>query len=154
MFMPQRTVLINGSMYDQISYPKIGCSDISVMDELINLVGLEKKKNRFQIKNWRDFLSPGEIQKLMFARVLYHKPEMVVMDETSNAIEVNSEKKLFFELWSRKIITVILRHDIDWLIDYCRLFIRLDGSGNIFFSSCPNPSISDDNIDKALLNLS
>lgn len=143
MFMPQRAILINGSLYDQISYPKKE-NDIAIMNDLITLVGLGWVKDRFHIHDWRDLLSPGEIQRLIFARVLYHKPRMVILDEASNAIEVDSEKKLYFELWSRNITTIIIRHDIGWLIDYCKLFIRLDDKGSILLTRA----------DSNLLNLS
>ncbi|KCV70069.1 hypothetical protein H696_03532 [Fonticula alba] len=44
-------------------------------------------------------LSPGERQKLAFARVLFHKPRLVLLDEATSSLDRHSSAKLYEELF-------------------------------------------------------
>ncbi|CAI6791933.1 AIF_HP2_G0051680.mRNA.1.CDS.1 [Saccharomyces cerevisiae] len=47
------------------------------------------------IADWKDLLSGGEKQRVNFARIMFHKPLYVVLDEATNAISVDMEDYLF-----------------------------------------------------------
>lgn len=40
---------------------------------------------------WEEVLSPGESQRIGFARVLFHKPQYVFLDESTSALDLETE---------------------------------------------------------------
>lgn len=58
--------MLCSSLYDFVSQPNLGSSSAVVMHA--------------------GMLSPGELQRLSFARVLLHNPQLCVMDEPVNAV--------------------------------------------------------------------
>lgn len=44
---------------------------------------------------WQDTLTPGEQQRLSFARVLYYKPVIAVLDEATSSVGVEVERKMY-----------------------------------------------------------
>ena len=45
--------------------------------------------------DWSNMLSLGEQQRLAFARILVHKPRLVIVDEATSACDVKTEEKLY-----------------------------------------------------------
>ena len=57
---------------------------------------LERKGINFEsVANWRTVLSPGEQQRLAFARLLYHRPKFAILDESTSALDIEKEKKMY-----------------------------------------------------------
>ena len=46
-------------------------------------------------EDWTKMLSLGEQQRLAFARVLYNQPSVVVLDESTSALDLDSEKAMY-----------------------------------------------------------
>ncbi|KHJ94976.1 hypothetical protein OESDEN_05086 [Oesophagostomum dentatum] len=44
---------------------------------------------------WQDTLSPGEQQRLSLARVLYHKPSFVFLDEATSSLSADAEANVY-----------------------------------------------------------
>jgi len=97
--------------------------------KLLSEVGLEYLLQQFQdmkeVRNWSQVLSVGEQQRLGIARVLFHHPSIVIMDESTSAIDEPNEEKVFLALKKRGIgllsvahrSTVKKFHDSLFLID-------------------------------------
>ena len=47
------------------------------------------------LRDWQKDLSPGQKQKLAFARLFYHRPKFVVLDECTNGISPDVEQDLY-----------------------------------------------------------
>ena len=63
--------------------------------EALEAVGLGHLKDRMDEESaWEQSLSGGEKQRLAFARLLIHKPDLIVMDEATSALDPGSQEKL------------------------------------------------------------
>ena len=47
------------------------------------------------VADWSNILSLGEQQRLVFARILVNRPRLVIMDESTSALDVGAETKVF-----------------------------------------------------------
>ncbi|CDO95849.1 unnamed protein product [Kluyveromyces dobzhanskii CBS 2104] len=107
--VPQRPYFIQGGTFrDQIIYPMTyeqfyekGYKDTQLVQILCEvrleyLLKRERGLNYFNaIADWKDVLSGGEKQRMNFARIMFHRPRFVVLDEATNAISVDMEDHLF-----------------------------------------------------------
>jgi hypothetical protein len=85
------------SQYGKLGMIAIGDSHAHA-DELydaLEQVGLGHLKDRLNEEGpWEQTLSGGEKQRLAFARLLIHKPDLIVMDEATSALDTASQEKL------------------------------------------------------------
>ncbi len=96
LFLPQKPYLPIGSLRDTVSYPgKSGdFLDTAIVDALraCKLEGLVSRLDEQQ--HWAQQLSPGEQQRLAFARTLLHKPDWLFMDEATSALDEATEQEM------------------------------------------------------------
>ncbi|TPX53877.1 hypothetical protein PhCBS80983_g06121 [Powellomyces hirtus] len=62
--------------------------------------------------DWSKILSPGERQRLAFARILYRRPRFVFMDEGTSNIDPGSEARLFATLVEQGTTLIIVSHRV------------------------------------------
>ncbi len=107
MFLPQRPYMILGSLRDQLTYPRAaGLSDEQLLDALraVNLSDLCDRFGGLDAEmHWADVLSPGEQQRLAFARLLLNRPRYAFLDEATSALDVANER-LMYELLNERHI--------------------------------------------------
>lgn len=77
---------------------------------------------------WRDKLSPGEQQRLSFARVLVARPQFVSMDEGTSALDDDNEALLYTLLSSIGATVVSIGHR-STLLQHHASVLRLTGDG-------------------------
>ena len=53
-------------------------------------------------------LSGGQIQRIGIARALYHESDILIFDESTNALDINSEEKIIEEIKNLKNIKTII----------------------------------------------
>jgi putative ATP-binding cassette transporter len=129
MVVPQRPYLPNGSLAAALAYPRPEESfDASALARALQQVGLGRHLPEWQVERaWSKLLSPGEQQRLQFARVLLHRPDWVFLDEASSALDEPTEQALYEclrrELPGTTIVSVGHRstlrrfHDEQWVLD-------------------------------------
>jgi ABC-type uncharacterized transport system fused permease/ATPase subunit len=102
-FVPQRPYTTAGSLREQITYPHAYHGEKAAADEDAAIVtALASVELSFLVKrwgldnpvDWSELLSGGEMQRLGFARLFYHRPSFAVMDEATSAIDMSLEGKL------------------------------------------------------------
>jgi vitamin B12/bleomycin/antimicrobial peptide transport system ATP-binding/permease protein len=96
MLMPQRAYVPVGSLRKAATYPEAPESkdDGEIVDAL-TLAGLGHLKERLDEEGpWDQTLSGGEKQRLAFARIFLHRPDIIVLDEATSALDPTSQDKL------------------------------------------------------------
>ncbi|NXA31746.1 ABCD4 protein, partial [Eudromia elegans] len=107
VFLPQRPFFTDGSLREQVIYPLkeiypvSGSADDERIVRFLELAGLSDLLERAggldqQVDwNWYDALSPGEMQRLSFARLFYLQPRYAVLDEATSALTEEVEHELY-----------------------------------------------------------
>jgi len=117
MFIPQGNYTVQGTLAAQVVYPQtltgVLASEhgnvLSLGEELSGIlkeVGLGYIVDRWtlnRVVNWDVVLSGGECQRLGFARVLFHRPSIAVLDETTSALDLGIERQCMESLLKRNI---------------------------------------------------
>jgi putative ATP-binding cassette transporter len=96
LMLPQRPYMPLGTLRRATSYPlaEDSIKDKDIKDAL-KAVGLEHIVDRLDDElPWEQTLSGGEKQRLAFARLLIHKPDLIVLDEATSALDPESQEKL------------------------------------------------------------
>jgi putative ATP-binding cassette transporter len=103
LFLPQKPYLPIGTLRAVVSYPTPpgGVND-AILREALVAVGLSKLAGRLDVSaHWALQLSPGEQQRIAFARALVQKPEWLFLDEATSAVDEASEVHLYALLRER-----------------------------------------------------
>lgn len=103
MFVPQRNYLPPGSLRAALSYPAAeqAFSRAECLRALQD-VRLEALAGELDcIDDWARRLSPGEQQRLAFARVLLQRPDHLFLDEATSSLDDDNETRLYQNLLAR-----------------------------------------------------
>jgi putative ATP-binding cassette transporter len=95
--MPQRAYVPVGTLRRAATYPEPADSkDSEEVADALKRVGLKHLVDRLEEEEapWDQTLSGGEKQRLAFARILLHRPDIVVLDEATSALDPESQDKL------------------------------------------------------------
>ncbi len=123
MFIPQRPYVPGGSLRAALVYP--GLPDDFAGEacrEALELARLPDLADRLEeVAPWQRRLSPGEQQRLAFARIFLHRPGLVFLDETTSALDQDTEEVLYRRLRERQpgltIVSVAHRKSVIALHD-------------------------------------
>ena len=97
LFLPQKPYLPIGTLREVVSYPmrSAGFPDDSLR-EALEAVGLPKLVARLdESTHWALQLSPGEQQRIAFARAIVQKPDWLFLDEATSAVDEATEQRLY-----------------------------------------------------------
>lgn len=117
--LPQRPYVPSGTLRRAVAYP--GAAEDWTLDEIgeaLHKVGLAHLKDKIEEDApWDQTLSGGEKQRLAFARLLLHNPDIVVLDEATSALDEKSQDKMMEtvmrELPKATIISVAHRAELE-----------------------------------------
>ncbi|MGM5053379.1 ABC transporter ATP-binding protein/permease [Rhizobium sp. 814_E9_N1_1] len=117
--LPQRPYIPSGTLRRAVAYP--GAADSWTPDEIkaaLDKVGLDYLNDKIEEDApWDQTLSGGEKQRLAFARLLLHHPDIIVLDEATSALDEKSQDKMMQmvidELPEVTIISVAHRAELE-----------------------------------------
>ncbi|MEH2623682.1 putative ATP-binding cassette transporter [Bradyrhizobium sp. AZCC 1719] len=117
--LPQKPYIPSGTLRRAIAYP--GAADDWLAEQIcdaLHEVGLDHLKEKIEEEGpWDQTLSGGEKQRLAFARLLLHNPDIVVLDEATSALDEKSQDKLMElvikELPNATIVSVAHRAELE-----------------------------------------
>lgn len=94
--LPQRSYIPTGTLLRAAAYPApVEEWPIERVGKALEAVGLGHLVERLEEESpWDQTLSGGEKQRLAFARVLLHRPDIIVLDEATSALDPNSQDAL------------------------------------------------------------
>lgn len=147
--MPQKPYIPLGTLRRAATYPQAPEEvDDKQLRETLELVGLGHlvKKLDEEDEAWDRTLSGGEQQRLAFARLFLHKPDIVVMDEATSALDDESQTKLMTSLGERlpktAIISVGHRAELEAFHERKVNLIRKEGGAKLVPGDAAAPPVS------------
>lgn len=103
MFLSQVPYLPLGDLRAVLSYPQVECAvpdgELTTALDEVALGHLSGRLN--EVQDWTKVLSPGEQQRIAFARVLLQKPGVIFLDESTSAVDEGQEFALYRMLRTR-----------------------------------------------------
>ncbi|XP_024517475.1 uncharacterized protein LOC9661751 [Selaginella moellendorffii] len=133
IFLPQKPYMPLGTLRQQLLFPALSSEYFSDAElfKVLEEVSLEDLIQRVggldSVCDWSDVLSSGEQQRVAFARLLLHEPQMAFLDEATSALDMTNESKLY-ALLQRKIKSYVsVGHRIS-LIKYHSRVLEFKGS--------------------------
>ena len=100
MFIPQTSYMPLGTLREALIFPDkvIDVTD-QTLAQLLKDCGLGHLVNQLnQVSRWTEHLSPGELQRIAFVRILIQKPQWVFLDEGTSSLDLKSENQLYLLL--------------------------------------------------------
>lgn len=103
MFLPQKFYMPIGTLREALLFPdKLAHVTNEELSALLIDIGMERLVSQLHdVKPWSESLSPGELQRIGFLRVLLQKPDWVFLDESTSSLDLMNEKKLYELLKTR-----------------------------------------------------
>lgn len=97
MYVPQKPYMPIGTLAEAILFPDKHQPDLHKnLEQVLRDCHLEMFIPRLNdVAPWSEQLSPGEQQRISFARVLLHKPDWVFLDESTSMLDLANEKYLY-----------------------------------------------------------
>ncbi|HEX5957214.1 MAG TPA: ABC transporter ATP-binding protein/permease [Hyphomicrobiaceae bacterium] len=110
MIVPQKSYLPLGSLKGALLYPEPELAlGRGVLVDALERVGLGALAHRLgEVARWDQVLANGERQRLAVARLLLHKPQVVVLDDALSALEEEAQGALLNRIKSDLPGTVII----------------------------------------------
>lgn len=132
--VPQASLLFTGSIVDNIRWGKAEAD----MEEVINSASLAEA-HEFILKQAEGYdtklgqggvnLSGGQKQRISIARALIKKPHILILDDSTSAVDVTTEKKIKEGLkkFSKDLVTIIISQKITSVMEADNILVLDDG---------------------------
>ena len=147
--MPQKPYLPLGTLRRAASYPMPAEEvDDEALRQALADVGLEHLVDRLDEEGvkWSDVLSGGEQQRLGLVRLLLHKPDIAIMDESTSALDPEGQAKVFERLGERlpktAVISVGHRLELEAFHDRKLKLVRQEGGATLVPGDALGPPVS------------
>jgi putative ATP-binding cassette transporter len=102
--LPQKPYVPSGTLRRAAAYPAASEDwTVEQIGDALDKVGLGHLKEKIEEDApWDQTLSGGEKQRLAFARLFLHRPDIIVMDEATSALDAKSQDKMM-ELLTKEL---------------------------------------------------
>ncbi|WP_406541804.1 ABC transporter ATP-binding protein [Clostridium ljungdahlii] len=134
-YVSQQQISVRTTVFDSVllgrkPYIKwnISKEDIEIVNKAVKALGLEDYSLRYL-----DELSGGELQKVVIARALAQKPEVLLLDEPTSNLDLKNQLEVIRIIReivkTQQIAAVMIVHDLNLAIRFADKFVLLkDGS--------------------------
>ena len=138
-YVPQFTYLLDGNFEKNIAF---GLDKNNINKDKLNLAiktsGLLELVNSFEEREKKELgekglsLSGGQRQRVGIARALYNNPELIILDESLNALDLNTEVKIIESIKNLSKTVIIISHRMSTL-DQCNEIYELKDKALILY---------------------
>lgn len=97
LFLPQRSYIPIGTLRAALIYPQLATEyNDAMLLKVLEKCQLQHLKNWLDTSaNWSQRLSPGEQQRLAFARAILIRPDILFLDEATSALDDETEQLMY-----------------------------------------------------------
>jgi ATP-binding cassette, subfamily B, bacterial PglK len=135
-YMSQKSFIIDGTIRENILFGNNESSDEEIK-KILQLVQFNdfNKNSKFNLDNLVDEnganFSGGQLQRLVLARTLIKKPEIVILDECTSALDKNNESKILNNLINADFLkTLIIISHRKEILNFCDRILKVS-NGNL-----------------------
>lgn len=136
-YVPQKSDFINSdfpiTVFEMLNcYRKLlKIKDVDIVNKSLEMVNMINYKNSL-IGN----LSGGQCQKIFIARALMGTPDLIILDEPSTGVDINSQKEIYALIktlsQNNKITVISIEHNLNAALTNSSLIYHLsDGNGHL-----------------------
>ncbi|WON77981.1 ABC transporter ATP-binding protein/permease [Serratia sp. UGAL515B_01] len=144
LFLPQRGYIPIDTLREALTYPHQNkdYSDEQLLNVLENCRLKHLQPWLDTIANWSQRLSPGEQQRLAFARAILTRPDILFLDEATSALDDDTEQLMYCllvdELPDVTLVSVAHRNSVAKYHQVCWRFSRTEnGAAKMALSPMP-----------------
>eukprot|EP00512_Aurantiochytrium_limacinum_P013995 CAMPEP_0171572062 /NCGR_PEP_ID=MMETSP0961-20121227/3878_1 /TAXON_ID=87120 /ORGANISM="Aurantiochytrium limacinum, Strain ATCCMYA-1381" /LENGTH=1321 /DNA_ID=CAMNT_0012126795 /DNA_START=328 /DNA_END=4290 /DNA_ORIENTATION=+ len=118
-YLPQKPYVALGSLQANMLYPLLEHQAEKIPDAqleaLMHKVDLGYLLDREDVRegrevDWDAILSMGEKQRLAMARVFFHKPQFLILDECSSGVSASLERRFYEQLEAEGVTCITISH--------------------------------------------
>lgn len=130
----QQTILFSGEIFDNICYGKSKAS-IEEVEEVANIVQADDFINNFEngyktnLSQRGSNLSGGQKQRIAIARALITKPDILILDDSTSAVDVATEARIQKAIKSnfKNTIVLMVAQRINSVLDADKILVLDEG---------------------------
>lgn len=132
LFVPQRPYLPNGALIQSLMFPYDEPLDPALVGDTLTRVGLGRLSSKLETAEpWDRELSPGEQQRIAFARCILLRPDVIILDEATSALDEDYEALMYRTLTEAlPHATIISVGHRSTIVKYHTRRLRLIGDGS------------------------
>ncbi|MET3730022.1 ATP-binding cassette subfamily B protein [Fictibacillus halophilus] len=131
--VPQEAVLFTGSISENIGWGKAGATSDEIISAAVDAQiheTVEKLPNQYDTRVGQRGvnLSGGQKQRLSIARALVRKPRILMLDDSTSALDLKTEAKLLKALRTYSCTTFIITQKISTAMEADHILLLDDGA--------------------------
>ena len=134
-YLPQSIYLMEDTIINNITFQNYSDHDENLLNRSIEISGLKSLINSLEKGIYTSIgengakLSGGQKQRIGIARAIYSKSNILFMDESTNALDFDSEKKIILEIMRLNIFeTVFFITHREKMLRFCDLILSVNDS--------------------------
>lgn len=128
-YVPQHVKLVHGSIAENIAFgtptSEIDYDKVKTVIRKVNLdafVNSQPDGINSSLGENNEAISGGQLQRIGIARALYFDRSLLVLDESTSALDQQTEKEILDELIRMELTIIFVTHRVNALVNFDRIY--------------------------------